>query len=142
VVLSPEAKWASGIADDFWKAFLDDREQQAAGLLSPELSKSLTTFEQDAGANWRPLEMPASAALGRMSRQCGRGASVKTDAIVASPQHNEVVLKGYLTGKSGVDEKRTLSDFTMRIAQEGPGGRWSIRYLLITHREEDAKKKP
>ncbi len=46
---APEVKWVKGIADDFWKALLNNKEEQAAGLLSPELAKAVVTYERWGG---------------------------------------------------------------------------------------------
>jgi hypothetical protein len=69
-----EAKWVKGIADDFWKAFLNDHQEQAAALLSPELTKTLTTLEYPPiGANWRPLEKAPDEPSGRWLGSSARG---------------------------------------------------------------------
>ena len=138
----PEAQWARGVADDFWKAFLNDREEQAAALLSPELAKTLATWEYPGvGANWRPVEKPADVALHRLARGFGPGVSVTTESVGVAPDRGEVVLKGSLTGTNRLDEK-TAADFTMRVAREGVGGKWGIRYLLITERKQAPGKGP
>src|SRR5262245_16035555 len=57
--LTPEEKWTRRIADDFWRALASGQAEQAAGLLSPTLSRSLVAREWSGhGDNARLLDLP------------------------------------------------------------------------------------
>jgi hypothetical protein len=76
-----------------------------------------------------------------MAWKFGPGVAITTDSVSLAPDRSEVLLKGGLNGTNRQDEK-VAADFTMRIAREARGGKWSIRYLLITERKQASGKKP
>ena len=128
-----EVKWAKGIADDFWRAVFAGQEEQAAGLLSPGLSKSLVEYDiSGAGEKTQVLAWPAGRWLA-MNLPQGPGASFAFDSQELSPDRAEVVFRGHLAGKDMIGEK-VASNFLMRIARERAGGTWCIRFLLVTKR--------
>jgi hypothetical protein len=138
---APEVKWSKGIADNFWKAVLTGQAEQAAGLLSPELSKSLVTHQWvGSGAAERVVDFPASKWL-RQSLPEGPEVIVTFDAEELAPDKTEVVFRGRLTGKT-LGAKRLSSDFTMRVARESAAGKWSIRLILVTERKDGENKLP
>jgi len=55
----------------------------------------------------------------------------------AAPDQSEYIYKGELGGESGYNgvNERVTGDITLRVAREGTGGRWSIRYIRIKQRE-------
>jgi hypothetical protein len=129
-----QLKWAKGIADDFWRAVFAFQAEQAAGLLSPELSKSLVTQEwSGAGEGHRLLDLPAGEWLGKRLPR-GPDVIVAFDSQELSPEGSEVVFRGHLMGKAGDEEVN--ANFTMRLVRESAGGKWCIRFLLVT----DGKK--
>ena len=129
---APEVKWARGIADDFWRAMADGKEEQAAALLSPELTKSLTDFAsatlvfQRKDTPWSPQKWLA------WYLPTGESVSVSFDSADLSPDRNEVVLRGRLTGEAPHQPFKG-ADLTMRVSKDA-AGKWSIRYVLATAR--------
>jgi hypothetical protein len=129
-----EVKWARGIADDFWRAMTEGKEEQAAALLSPELAKSLADFAWAPLVNrrddtpWSPQKWLA------WYLPTGEGVSVVFDSADLSPDRNEVVLRGRLTGEA---KHQTFkgADLIMRVSKDA-AGKWGIRYVLAAARKE------
>jgi hypothetical protein len=130
-----EIKWARGVADDFWLAVLAGQTKPAAALLSPELAKSLATFETiGAGEGYRLSEWPADRWLSE-NLPTGPDVTVTLDAGEVSADRTEVLFRGRLTGKS---RRGTVleADVTMRVAKETATGKWAVRFLLVADRRE------
>jgi hypothetical protein len=131
--VAPEVKWARGIADDFWRALLNGQARQAGGLLSSELANSLVTYEWSGpGEKARLMSLPAHQWLTDRI-PAGPSVSVVFVSEELSPDRAEVVFRGQLGGK--YQDKPVAADFTMRVAKES-GGKWAIRFLLVTDRKE------
>ena len=131
----PDLKWARGIADDFWKAALSDNGEQAAGLLSPELFKILSHD------GWAPSSVGAGEGVKMLVGQyVNAGASLTFNQEEVAPDRSEVIFRGSLSAKNDTGEK-VAANFKMRIAREGVGGKWSIRYLLITDQKSPLQEK-
>jgi hypothetical protein len=119
-----EVRWARGVAEDFFRAVFAWESEQAAGLLSPELSKV--------------LDLPHGTWIRQFGLPWGPGERVSFESHELSPDRSEVAFRGRLWGK---DEGKPVSaDFKMRVAREGPGGKWCVRYLSITVREATGDK--
>jgi hypothetical protein len=138
----PEIKWAKGIADDFWKAFTASNSKQAAGLFSPELSKAVVSYDgfDRVGGDARLIETSPGMYVNGLANKYGPKVTVSFDMEELAPDRSEVIFRGKLSGMNYYEEK-VDADFTMRIAKEGTGAKWSIRYLLITDRKEAKDKK-
>ncbi|VTR91568.1 unnamed protein product [Gemmata massiliana] len=126
-----EEKWAKGIAEDYWRALRAGQGEQAAALLSPELAQSLLNREP-LFANGPLPKWPTFNTLPGVS---GPEVTASNSAQELAPDRSEVVLRGKLSGKNARGE-RVAAEFTMRVAREKDGGKWSIRYLLVTDRDK------
>ena len=115
-------KWAKGVLDDFFDATFSGKCETAGGLLSPELAQTVGQRGGVDGYLW---------GLRLFTFDTRKVTSEEID-----PDASEVVFKGELIGK----EKK--ADFTARVAREGKGGKWSIRYFFVKEREEPVKPKP
>jgi hypothetical protein len=129
-----EVQWAKGIAEDYWRALRTGKREQAAALLSPELVRSLIEYERRTRGNPKP-EWPYFSLPGFV----GPDVSVLFDTQDLAPDRAEVVFRGKLAGKEYGET--IAADFTMRVAREGTGGRWSIRFLLVADHKEAADKR-
>lgn len=127
----PEAKWAKGVADDFWAAFLGGKEEQAAGLMSPDLAKAVVTYERWGGVGGELKDITPGMYLRKYSAGYCNETTVRYEDEDLAPDRSEVVFRGSLGGKDTWG-KAVAAHFTMRVARESAGGRWSVRYLLIT----------
>jgi hypothetical protein len=136
VGVAAEVKWARGVAEDFWAACRSDHPEQAAGLMSPELARAVQTHD---------FSLPGDKQVtpGEYLRQraelvgYGVGAEVRFDAEELAPDRSEVVFRGRVTGVARWVE-RVTNRFVMRVAKE-PGGRWSVRYLLVTREKAEGE---
>jgi len=127
--LTPEERWARGIADDFWQALLNDKSEQAAGLLSPELARQLVRIEHYGSVgSGQYIEETAGTYLHSYARGYREATTVTFESSDVSPDRSEVVFRGTLGGRD-FNEDKVQGRFTMRIAKEGTGGRWSIRFI-------------
>ncbi len=109
-----ELKWAKGIARDFWDAMTDYEVEQASGLLSPECSQHW----QGDGLSHHIWEIADGSKL-----------TIAYTSEVMAPDNSEAVFKGTLSAKNLVK-----ADFTLRIAKESGGGKWSIRFIRFKER--------
>jgi hypothetical protein len=125
-----EMKWARGIATDFWDAVRNQQAEQAAGLLSPELGKALVTYEPFAGVGGERKEVAPPAYLCYLRERYGPKTSISFVSSEIAPDKSEVVFRGTLSGKNR-DGKEIKADFKMRVAKEGTGGKWGIRFILV-----------
>jgi hypothetical protein len=50
-----------------------------------------------------------------------------------APDKSEVVCRGTLAGKDR-DGKAVKAEFKMRVAREGNGGKWGIRFIMVNDR--------
>jgi hypothetical protein len=129
---SADLKWARGIAKDFWEAYLNG-DGEAGGLLSPELSKSLTIGDSSADRELLLLTLPY------------RHSAVVVVSEEIAPDRNELILRETLSGKKTIGEEtfeqmKVTADYTLRIAKESGGGRWSIRYFRLKERAQKSDK--
>lgn len=70
-----------------------------------------------------------------LPREVGPDVSATVGSGELAPDRSEVVFRGKLSGK-GPRGERVAADFTMRVVREGGGGKWSIRFLLVTDRDK------
>ncbi len=111
---APELLWARDIATDFFDAVLGGDGIEAVGLLTPELAKSLgKVYNEDIPVTYFRIFI----------RQRYVKATIVTDELAFDK--SEAIIKGKLAGKDAQGE------FTLRVARDIPGGKWSIRFLRI-----------
>src|SRR5262249_45266211 len=104
-----ELKWARKVANDFFQA-INDGNEAAFGLLSPELAKAVELTE-----------------LFKLFR----GTKKKVVSELVAPDGREVVITGGLKGLIVIGDKLCKNaTFTLRVAKES-GGRWSIRFFDV-----------
>lgn len=125
-----EAKWARGIAEDFWRATQFSEAgvqvQNCLGLLSPEFAK--------------PFEFFKGSIFGWQT--------ARIDSELVAPDGSEVVFEGLLRQEeprwrwdedapwwSPDGPRHKKFTFKMRVAREAGGGKWSIRYLELKEPE-------
>jgi hypothetical protein len=126
---TPETEWARGIVTDFWDAVRNQQAEQAAGLLSPELTRALVTYEPAfPGAERKEVAPPAYLCV--LRDRYGPETSISFVSTEVAPDKSEVVIRGALAGKNR-DGKEVKADFKMRVAREGSGGKWGIRFILV-----------
>ena len=126
-----ESKWARGIATDFWGAVLGNQEEQAAGLLSPELTEALVSYDRWGGVGGELKKIAPPNYLTRLAIRYGRETSASITSSESAPDRSEVVVRGKLSGKD-LQGKKVAADFRMRVAKQREGGGWCIRYILVT----------
>jgi hypothetical protein len=118
-------KWAKGILADFWDLARSQDWRQIEGLMSPDLARGFPKTEK----TWVSFASEANDILPKYD-------SYKVTSGEIDPDGGEVVFTGELVGK----EKK--ADFKARIAREGAGGKWGIRYFVVKELEEPVKPKP
>jgi hypothetical protein len=106
---SPELKWAKSIATDFLDLVAEGDRSQAAGLLSPELHQAIGG-NRDFFAELVDL----------WSDSHGRQRVFKSEEL--APDKSEAVFTGTFSKDGNI-----TANFTVRVAKEGGGGKWSVR---------------
>jgi hypothetical protein len=122
-----ELRWARGVAREFLDIAVDkDRDRSimptsVAGLISPHAAEGILG-QRDINPLWK----------------LSKFTEAKITREQVSPDRREVIFFGTLAGSRWESEKDKTATFKMRLAKE-PGGRWSIRSLLVTEREAEKK---
>jgi hypothetical protein len=122
------AEWAESLLSDFWDAAFAVDVPSADALLSPALVDAWR-----AEARGRPGSY--AAYLVQRYKLFPGSPQYKGTSRAMDPDGTEVTLAGELTNG---DWK---ADVKARVARDVPGGKWSIRYLLVKQREAPADKK-
>jgi hypothetical protein len=112
-----EAKWARGVADDFFAAMKKGETESAVGLLTAEYASSIAGKGSAAEALRRLLGTTAFTF---------EKATVTGESI--SPDKDEVQLKGELVRASN-DATESVSAFVLRVVKEKETGRWRIGFV-------------
>jgi hypothetical protein len=129
VVEQPDAKnaarvkWAKGVLADFLDSAFAGDLITASALFSPEFVQGAKEDGPNGLSNFLA------------KRLWGSFNTFKVISEEMDPDGGEVVLKGELLGKS------RNADFKARVAREGVGGKWSIRYFVVKERKEPDKPK-
>ena len=118
-----ELKWARQVVADFFEATADS-PAAAAGLLSPELAKSIQSNPHaytflDQIRRWRYKEW-------------------KITSEEVAPDGTEIICRGVVKGNKELFWPD--ADFKLRVAKESRKGKWSIRYMRIQERPRKEKK--
>ena len=80
------------------------------------------------GVDGQYKDESAGMYLASYARGYRTATTVAFESTETAPDRSEVVFRGSLGGKDFNDE-RVQGRFTMRVAKEGTGGRWSIRFI-------------
>jgi hypothetical protein len=118
-----ELKWAREVASDFFKATAES-PTDAAGLLSPELAKSVLADHVN------------ETFLAKICMHGYRDWKITSEEV--SPNADEIIFCGVVKAPNNV--KYPDADFKLRVAKEPETGRWSIRYMVVRERWPEEKK--
>jgi len=113
---APELAWVKGIADDFWDTMIQDADPQVDTLLSPECLKEQRSSH---------IQLLYQFVHGSLNNP-----TIRYTSEELAPDKSEVVFKGTVSEKDVVK-----ADFTLRIAKESGGGKWSIRFIRFKERD-------